>query len=177
MLHRLSFGDFPQPSRTVIGLCYEHPDAANRPAVASYQVDHALVAKRWPPGPGIVGGCDIPEVELGPQGPLMVVGRLGSQVIGDLLVGAEIGKPQTECRLPAQIRGRFHGSPPVVYGDEHDRIAMPPQLYEGKTAISKETNGPYLGLATSCCPARASVLVPIVRRRHGYGLGTRRQAS
>src|SRR5499426_712396 len=122
-------------------------------------------------GPGGTGAASVVrEVELGPQGSLMVVGRLGPQVICHQLIRAEIGEPQPERRLTAQIRCRFHGSPPVYASvDQDDWIGARPQLYLGTAAISKRLSVLYVGLALCRCsgsgtryPIVITGLVPVI---------------
>jgi hypothetical protein len=82
------------------------------------------------------------EVELGLQGSLMVVGSLGSQVIGYQLIGAEIGEPQTERGVAAEKRGRLHGVPSRECNRGEDELVETlPQLYVGKTTVSEEVTG------------------------------------
>jgi hypothetical protein len=50
---------------------------------------------------GIGHGRPAPDVELGPHGSLMVVGSLGSQLVCNEFVRAQLGEPQTERGVTA----------------------------------------------------------------------------
>jgi hypothetical protein len=60
--------------------------------------------------PSMQRGHDLrrPQVELGPERPLMEIGGLRAQLIRKMAIGAELGKPQVECRLAPEKRGNFH---------------------------------------------------------------------
>src|SRR5215471_2183582 len=57
---------------------------------------------------GISRDSVVPNVELGSQGPLMIVGCLESQVVRDRFIRAELGEAQVERRLTAKIRTGLH---------------------------------------------------------------------
>src|SRR5262245_12289679 len=55
---------------------------------------------------GIVRIRVVSQVKFGPQGPLVVRGGLGSQVVRDQLIGAKVREPQAERSLAAQMHRR-----------------------------------------------------------------------
>ena len=89
-----------------------------------------------------------PEVELGPQGSLMVVGGLEAQLICHRALSAELGKSQAECRLTPEISGSFHGPLPENATCGEDKLAWElAPLYVRKTTMSERMSGLYLGLS------------------------------